>query len=403
MDDISARFKQYQQAIEDSNIVSKTDINGIITFVNDEFCKISGYSKEELIGKNHNIVRHPDVEAKTFKLLWSTILAKKVYKGMAKNLTKDKKTVYLNTTITPILNSNGEIEEFVAIRYDTTKLIELNEQLINQEIELKKLNENLEARVKEKTKQLSALNENLQNIVDSEIAKNEEKTKILLVQSRLASMGEMIANIAHQWRQPLNELGIALFKMKKDKDGFDDAYNRSKNIIKNMSNTIDDFRNFFSSNTSPELFSIRSAIDASLLMVQGTFEKNNILIDVKSEVDSEIFGYKSQLTQVIINLLNNSKDAFLERDISNKRVDVKIFKDSKYATIIVCDNAGGINEDIIDKIFEPYFTTKHSAQGTGIGLYMSKLIVDRLNGTINVKNENGGSCFKIKLPLKGKE
>lgn len=401
MDDIKARFKQYQHAIEESNIVSKTDINGIITFVNDEFCKICGYTKDELIGKNHNIVRHPDVPASNFKVLWGTILAKRVYKGIAKNLTKDGKTVYLNTTISPILNSKGEIEEFVAIRYDITNLINLNEQLLKQEESLKKLNESLEIRVRDKTKQLQELNENLQDIINSEIAKNEEKTKILLVQSRLASMGEMIANIAHQWRQPLNELGIALFKIKKDKEHFDDTYNHCKDIIKNMSNTIEDFRSFFLSQKDPELFCISSAISASLLMVQGTLEKHDIKVNVKIEFDSEIFGYKSQLTQVIINLLNNSKDAFIERDIKNRLVEIKIFKNESYAVIVICDNAGGILEDIINKIFEPYFTTKHSSQGTGIGLYMSKLIVDRLKGQISVKNENNGVCFKIKLPLKG--
>lgn len=107
----------YQEAIENSNIVSKTDINGIITFVNDEFCKISGYKHEELIGANHNIVRHPDIPKRNFTLLWSTILNKKPYKATVKNLTKDGETVYLNTTITPILDENDDIKEFIAIRY----------------------------------------------------------------------------------------------------------------------------------------------------------------------------------------------------------------------------------------------------------------------------------------------
>ena len=109
-------LKQYQEAIENSNIISKTDINGIITFVNDEFCKISGYSKKELIGKNHNIVRHPDVPASNFKLLWQMIKAKKIYKNTVKNLAKDGSTFYVNTTIIPIVDKNGKILEFIAIR-----------------------------------------------------------------------------------------------------------------------------------------------------------------------------------------------------------------------------------------------------------------------------------------------
>ncbi|WP_069637783.1 PAS domain-containing sensor histidine kinase [Campylobacter pinnipediorum] len=401
MDDIKDKFEQYQYAIEASNIVSKTDINGIITFVNDEFCEMSGYTKQELIGKNHNIVRHPDVSQYVFKNLWDTILSKKVYKGITKNLTKDKKTIYLHTTISPILNSKGDIEEFVAIRHDTTKLIELNEQLISQEQELKKLNESLETIVQEKTMELRVLNENLQDIIKSEVAKNEEQTKIILTQSRLASMGEMIANIAHQWRQPLNELSITLFKMSKDKNKFNESYEKCKNIIKNMSNTIEDFRNFFSTSKAPEAFLISDALHDSIVMLQGTFEKKQINVSINTEFDTEIFGYKSKLTQVIINILNNAKDACIERDIKNKQIKITISQEQDLAVISICDNAGGIKGDIIDKIFEPYFTTKHSSQGTGIGLYMSKLIIDKLKGVIIIKNKDNGACFSIKIPIKG--
>ncbi|MFT7005484.1 MAG: PAS domain S-box-containing protein, partial [Sulfurimonas sp.] len=111
-------LKQYKEAIEKSNIISKTDKEGIITFVNDEFCKISGYTRDELIGQNHNIVRHPDVEASSFKLLWDTINDKKTYKDTVKNLAKDGSTFYVNTTVIPILDENKNTEEFVAIRYD---------------------------------------------------------------------------------------------------------------------------------------------------------------------------------------------------------------------------------------------------------------------------------------------
>lgn len=405
MDDIRTRFKQYQDAIEHSNIVSKTDIHGMITFVNDEFCNMSGYTREELIGKNHNIVRHPDIPSKNFKILWDTILNKKVYKTIAKNLSKDGRVVYLNTTISPILNSKGEIEEFVAIRHDVTQIIELNEQLLQKEAELMKLNENLEMLVREKTTELRKLNENLQDIVSYEVAKNEEKTKMLLVQSRLASMGEMIANIAHQWRQPLNELSIALYKMKKNfsenKTEFEVAYERCKGIIKNMSNTIEDFRGFFSKNSTESPFYLSKSVNNAVLMLSGTFKK--ALIDIKINIKDEVktFGHESQLTQVVVNLLNNAKDALLERDIKRRQVVIDIYKDTEFGVISVCDNGGGVNDDVIDKIFEPYFTTKHSSQGTGIGLYMSKMIIDRFKGKLKVVNTDTGACFIVKLPLEG--
>ena len=206
-------LKQYIEAIEKNNIVSKTDINGIITFVNDEFCKISGYSKEELIGKNHNIVRHPDVPPSKFKELGDTILDKKTYKTTVKNLAKDGSTFYVNTTVIPILDKNGNILEFVAIRYDVTEAVKISQELERKEKELEILNATLEQRVKKQTKELRDLNANLEKRVKMEVEKNREKEQMLMHQSKLASLGEMLGNIAHQWRQPLSEVSGILMEL----------------------------------------------------------------------------------------------------------------------------------------------------------------------------------------------
>lgn len=403
MDNIKAKFKQYQEAIETSNIVSKTDINGIITFVNDEFCKISGFTREELIGANHNIVRHPEVPKETFKNLWDTILAKKVHKSIVRNLTKDGKDIYLNTTIIPILDLDGEIEEFVAIRHNVTDVINLNMELLKTKKELENLNENLENRVKEQTAELLNLNQNLERLVESEIKKNEEKTQMLFLQSRLASMGEMIANIAHQWRQPLNELSIMLFKLKEAANSqanykFENAYEDSKRIIKSMSQTIEDFRNFFATDCEKELFLPSSAIKNAMKMVQGTYEKEGIKIELNLKSEAEISGFESHLSQAVIILLANAKDAM--KDLTNKKVvNISLFKENKFVVIKICDNGGGIKKEIMDKIFEPYFTTKHPSVGTGIGLYMLKMIVEKIDGSVSVKNENFGASFEIRIPF----
>lgn len=401
-----AKLKQYQDAIDASNIVSKTDINGIITFVNDEFCKISGYSRQELIGSPHNIVRHPDVKKSVFKKLWETILAKKVYKGIVKNLSKDGKAFYLNATIIPILDDNGEIEEFVAIRHDVTNVILLNEHLTQLRVELNELNQSLENKVKEQTKELTILNANLEKRVEEEIAKNEQSSRIMFRQSRLASMGEMMANIAHQWRQPLSELSIDLFKMKQnleDKDEFLDTYEHAKQVIKNMSNTIDDFRNFFNANKPVENFLVSSCVDDAMIMLKGTLDRNDIKIYVKSQKNVCVYGYQSELTQVFMNILVNAKDAFKNSEIKNKKIQISIKSNDKFAIIDIKDNAGAIKDDIMERIFEPYFTTKHKSSGTGLGLYMSKMIVEHMKGEIIAENLKNWVNFKIILPLAKEE
>lgn len=403
------KLEQYQSAIENSNIISKTDINGIITFVNEEFCAISGYTKEELIGQNHNIVRHPDVPSSTFKELWQTILQKKAYKSTVKNRAKDGSTFYVNTTVFPILDENGDIEEFIAIRYDVTQSVRLSEALIEKDKELEHLNATLEERVNEQTKALMELNATLEDRVQEEVKKNREKDRFLFQQSRLASMGEMIANIAHQWRQPLSELNITLYKMNKlyhrqndERDiQFQDSYLHAKKIISKMSDTIEDFRSFFSPDRQSECFKLSVVASEAIDIMQGTLERNDISVVVNTKNDASIKGYFNEFSQVLINLINNSIDAFSNKNIKDKLIYIEIdTSEERDAIIRVCDNAGGIDEAIINRIFEPYFTTKHASVGTGLGLYMSEMIIkNSMKGSIVAENSEHGVCFILTMPI----
>ncbi|MDY3205963.1 MAG: ATP-binding protein [Arcobacter sp.] len=403
----------YQEAIENSNIVSKTDINGIITFVNDEFCKISGYSYDELIGQNHNIVRHPDVQASSFEVLWKTILDKKPYKATVKNLTKDKKTVYLNTTITPILDDFGNIIEFIAIRYDVTFEVELKKSLEQKEKELEELNQNLELKVLEQTKQLKELNKTLEKRVQEEISKNDEKQKLLFWQSRMASLGQMLGNIAHQWRQPLTELNLTLFNMKKaslnkDEKKVEELYKESKNLISGMSSTIEDFTNFFNPLKEKKSFEIKDVINEVLTILRKVIEQEEIKIKVDVPINYKVLGVSNELAQVLINLIQNSKDAFRQNEIKDKNIFIRLKEkknlDKKSVILEIEDNAGGIKEENLDSIFEPYFTTKHKSQGTGLGLFMSKMIIEKsLEGTLSHRNSKNGSIFTITIFLNEKE
>ncbi len=407
-------LRQYIDAIEKNNIVSKTDINGIITFVNDEFCKISKYSKEELIGKNHNIVRHPDVPSSVFKKLWDAILSKKTYKATVKNLAKDGTTFYVNTTVIPILDDNGEIKEFVAIRYDVTEAIENANKLAAKEEELEQLNLTLEERIKKQTIKLRELNANLENRVKEEVEKNRKKDRVMFQQARFAAMGEMIANIAHQWRQPLSELSILLYNIKrsciekKDQQTIENYYNSGKVVIKNMSKTIDDFRGFLEEAKEPKEYDVDKIIEEAIFIIKETLKSNHIKIIFNNKYSIINFGYPNELLQVVINILSNAKDVLSEIEQKDKIIVLDLnscidkFK-KEYVVITICDNGGGIKKEIMGKIFDPYFTTKHSSQGTGIGLYMSKKIIEQNSGSIEVYNKNNGACFVLRIPKNFKQ
>ena len=241
-----------------------------------------------------------------------------------------------------------------------------------------------------------------------EVEKNREKDRILFQQSRLASMGEMIANIAHQWRQPLSELNITLYKMNKlyrlQNEGkgieFEDSYAHAKKIVSKMSETIEDFRHFFSPDRQSEVFALSHVANEAMDIMRGTLEKNEVTIELNIKKDANIRGYFNEFSQVLINLINNTIDAFSNNKIKNRLIYIEIDTLGLGDAIIkVCNNAGGIESTILDKIFEPYFTTKHASAGTGLGLYMSKMIINNsMQGFIVAENCNDGVCFTITIP-----
>ncbi|MFA5232958.1 MAG: HAMP domain-containing sensor histidine kinase, partial [Sulfurimonas sp.] len=285
-----------------------------------------------------------------------------------------------------------------------TKEVMLREELIKKEAEYEELNKSLEKRVQEQTRELKELNQTLEKRVRDEIAKNEDKQRVMFWQSRHASLGQMLANIAHQWRQPLTELSLAMFNIKKavQNDRVEDVskfYDESKHIIKNMSQTIDDFTNFFSPDKEKHYFNISESIKEAIGLLESVVNDGMITIKTNFE-DIEVLGITNELTQVIINLINNSKDAFIHNSILLREIAITTKREKGFALIEVQDNAGGIAKENIEKIFEPYFTTKHKSRGTGLGLFMSKMICEQgLGGTLDVKSKKNTTTFSIKIPL----
>ena len=248
-------------------------------------------------------------------------------------------------------------------------------------------------------KQLEIANEELNNL-RKEVSQQQQ---IMIEQQKLASMGEMIGNIAHQWRQPLNALGLVLQNIKKayERGRLDDAYieksvSKGKMLTQKMSSTIDDFRNMLKAEKIREHFDIMSVVNEVLKMVEASLKNHNIEIEVECDIKNEIYAYPNELFQVLINLVNNGKDAYLEENKSGK-IFIKCKENEDNFLICVEDEAGGIKLDDVNKVFEPYFTTKDT--GTGIGLYMSKMIIDKdFNGLLSVANTEKGAKFTIKLP-----
>jgi len=246
---------------------------------------------------------------------------------------------------------------------------------------------------------------NLQKAISEEVHKNEEQRLLMLQQSRLAQMGEMISMIAHQWRQPLNNLSLLnqllitkYNKDKLDKKSMEYFKENSKKQIDLMSTTIDDFRNFFKNEKNKTDFCINDVLTNILDMTKPIYTNNSITIEYYIENAYKVHGYPNSLAQAILNIINNAKDAFLDKEMEHKIIQLKVFKKDTDIFIEIKDNAGGIDEDIIEKIFDPYFSTKQEKNGTGLGLYMSKMVIEeQLDANIYVANEDNGAKFTIRL------
>jgi len=253
---------------------------------------------------------------------------------------------------------------------------------------------------------IKELNDTLEEKVESEVEKNRQKDKQLMMQSRMALMGELLSMIAHQWRQPLNTIGGIVSNLKLDimLGEFDEkklggVLDKIENLILHLSHTIDDFRKFYREENENDYKSIKISkiIDETLNITMPSFKTHNIELILNIKNDDEIYTMPNRLKQVFLNIIKNGLDSIKERDIENPYIKIEVFKEDDKLIIEIKDNAKGIDEDIKDKIFDPYFTTKDEKNGTGIGLYMSKMIVEKLNGKIFAYNDEFGAVFRIEL------
>jgi signal transduction histidine kinase len=257
-----------------------------------------------------------------------------------------------------------------------------------------------------KSNQLEMLNTTLEQRITNALEELRQNDRLMINQSRQAAMGDMINNIAHQWRQPLNNIGLIVQSIRYDFDAgamtsaqMTQEIDKCMEIISFMSQTINDFRNFFREDKQTSLFNVRERIENAIKLMSASLKHNHISVFLDSDADVEVNGLPNEFSQAILNLLANARDALLEREAALPKISININCTEPACVISVSDNAGGIPDDIFDHVFDPYFTTKEQGKGTGIGLYITKTIIEKHMGcSVSVHNRAEGAEFTITIP-----
>jgi len=368
--EIRAMKDRFQLAIDGSNDgLWDWNTNTDEIYFSSRLTTMLGYKDGEIV---HNLsalqeIMHPDDIEEVFKNVEKHLSGKsKVFEHVHRMKHKNGSWVWILSRGKALFDFSGEATRMVGFNTDISR---------NKELE-----------------------ENLQQLVEEKTTENIKQGEVLQQQSKLAAMGEMIGAIAHQWRQPLNVLSINIQNLEDDyeEDLIDEKFlhefiEKNTKTINFMSRTIDDFRNFFRVDKEKTVFSVKSAVESSLSMQLAQLEHHSIVLSLSGD-DFEVNGYESEFLQVILNLVNNAKDALLDANVDEPKID--IFLSDK--RVFVKDNAGGIPKGIINRIFEPYFTTKEQGKGTGMGLYVSKMIIeDNIGAVLKVSNEDSGAMFTI--------
>ena len=261
-------------------------------------------------------------------------------------------------------------------------------------------------RVRHKTEALKEFNATLRSKINKALEESKQKDMALLQQSRLAQMGEMLSIIAHQWRQPLSEVSGIFMELetashfgKADTKLIKESAKDADKLLSYMSRTIDDFRHFFKPSKAKEIFGVQKACEEAFSLAQAVLKNSHIALHVKIFDLPHIEGYPNEYAQVILNLILNAKDVVMERNVREPQIWVEIGRSSEGSSLVcVMDNGGGIEEGNLKMVFEPYFSTKKASQGSGLGLYMAKMIIEQnMGGKIEVENGPLGAKFSVEV------
>jgi PAS domain S-box-containing protein len=365
--------------------VYAVDRTGACTYINNAALDALGLRRADIIGKvPHNVFHHKHIDGSDYPHhecpVSNVMQHATACSGEDWFFRKDGSGFAVDTTCAPIVE-NGQVVGAVMTFQDITE--------------------------RKKTEgELEELNSQLASKVQGELIKNRSKDMLLIKQSRLSAMGEMVSNIAHQWRQPLNALAVTVQDAKMayqynemNKEYVDTMVHDSMRLIQQMSHTIDDFRNFFKPSGAKESFGVSDMLNKAVGIMSAGLVGHDISVQVDTVGELSIFGHKNEFGQIVINLIGNAKDVLIDRKTAAAKITITATQEGDMVVVAVCDNGGGIDEEIMDKIFDPYFTTKHQSQGTGLGLYMSKMIIEQnMGGNITAENADDGAIVTIRLP-----
>lgn len=384
---IKKELETFRKAVEDSdNSIVMTDSEQVITYVNEAFARASGYTREEAIGAHPRMLKSGVQNEEFYRNLNKQLETGRAWHGEFINKKKSGEIYYEKASISPMQNESGGVTGFLAIKLDITQ-------------------------EKRYQKKLGRLNEDLERRIQKEVEKNREKDHVLIQQSRLAYMGEMLHNIAHQWRQPLTVISLAIADIEDryamgelELEQFRQKVGRINESVQYLSSTIEDFKGFYVQDRHQNFFSVLKSVEKTIGVISPVLQSNFIDISEEHEgEDFEVNGYRSNYEQAIMNILNNAKDVLLLKQREDSQfsgtIHVRIRALKDFVDVDIEDNAGGVPNDIIERIFDPYFTTKFESQGTGIGLYMTKMLIEAtMKGKVEVKNSNEGAVFTVRLP-----
>ena len=383
-------LEEYKRAIDAGSSVTKTNPAGIITYVNDSFCRLLGYTKKELIGKQHNIVRHPDTSKLVYKNMWKTIKNKEIWRGRIKNRKKNGETSYEYSTIVPILDENEDIIEYISLRQDLTELYTHKEYLKNR--------------------------------IKREIEKNtrlhEEQEKKNLLQEKFSTIGKMAAGITHEINTPLTYIKGNLELMIKDIEALDKNIKQksylqedSKTIldgINRISTIIESMREMSSQTKElPKVENLYNCLTTALTLaynkskqISNVYIQNQLFIVgiSKEHVKFNAFVQKQRIEQVFIIIINNAMDQLkLIGEFDSRYLKITLEEQETCIVVKFQDNGGGVDPNMLPKIFDPFQSSKEEG-GMGIGLNVAKRIIDDHRGKIVPLNTQEGALFEVFIP-----